>query len=34
MLQLHSNNVDGDALLEIRYSFETGTITPNKNLQT
>ena len=39
MLQLHSNNDDDgdddddDAVSEIRKSFETGTITPDKNLQ-
>jgi hypothetical protein len=34
MLLLRSNNDDGDAVLEIRKSLETGTITPNTNLQT
>jgi len=33
MLLLHSNNVDGDAVSEIINSFETGAITPHKNLQ-
>jgi hypothetical protein len=33
MLLLHIHNDDGDAVSEIINSFETGAVTPNKNLQ-